>query len=65
MAIPIVEFSSEKYKIRKKFGKKSTLLKWNHWILQIAVMERCQKVPKFDFQSDFLIQKIIWIFLNF
>ena len=28
-------------------------------------MASCQKVPKFDFQSQFSMSKIIWIFLNF
>ena len=28
-------------------------------------MGLCQKVPKFDFQSQFSLSKIIWIFLNF
>ena len=28
-------------------------------------MESCQKVPKFDFQSQFSKSKIIWIFLIF
>ena len=27
-------------------------------------MERCQKVPRFDFQSQFSVSKIIRIFLN-
>ena len=27
-------------------------------------MVSCQKVPKFDFQSQFSMSKIIWIFLN-
>ena len=35
MAISLVEFSMEGYKIRKVFGPKKTLVKWNHWILQI------------------------------
>ena len=28
-------------------------------------MASCQKVPKFDFQRQFSMSKIIWIFLNF
>ena len=65
MAIPVVEFSWEGYKIRKVFGQKSTVAKWNNWILWIGVMGRCQKVPKFDFQSQFSTSKIIGILLDF
>jgi hypothetical protein len=32
-------------------------------ILRIGVMGRCQKVPKFDFQSKFSLSRIIQIFL--
>ena len=39
--------------------------KENYWILRIGVMGRCQKVPKFDFQSQFSMSKIIGIFLFF
>ena len=45
--------------------EKSTVVKWNYWILEISVMGRCQKVPKFDFQSQFFMSKIIGIFLIF
>ena len=31
----------------------------------MAGMASCQKVPKFDFQSQFSMSKITWIFLNF
>ena len=34
-------------------------------MLRIGVMGRCQKVPKFDFQSQFSMSKIIRIFLDF
>ena len=37
MAVPVVEFSWEGYKIRKVFGQKSTVAKWNNWILWIGV----------------------------
>ena len=54
MAIRVMEFSNGGYKIRKKFAWKSTyLLKENDWILRIGVVGKCQKVPKFDFQSQF------------
>ena len=42
MAFPVVEFSRQGYKIRKVFGKKSTLFKWNYQILRIGVMASCQ-----------------------
>ena len=32
---------------------------------RICVVGRCQKVSKFDFQSQFSMSKIIGIFLNF
>ena len=44
MAIPVVEYSRKGYKIRKVFGKKSTVLKWNYQILRIGVMASCQKL---------------------
>jgi hypothetical protein len=44
MAIPVMEFSREGYKIRKVFGKKSTAVKRNYQILIIAVMASCQKL---------------------
>ena len=34
-------------------------------LLRIGVMWRCQKVPKFDFQTEFSISKIIRIILFF
>ena len=40
------------------------MLKGNYWILSFGLMASCQKVPKFDFQSQFSKSKIIWIFLN-
>ena len=44
MAIGVVEFSSEGYKIRKVFVGKSTVAKWNYWTLRIGVTASCQKV---------------------
>ena len=44
MAIPVAEFSREGYKIRKVFGKKSTVVKWNYQLLIIGVMSSCQKL---------------------
>ena len=51
MAIPVVEFSREGYKIRKDFDLKSNVVKGNYQIWKPGVVARCQKVPKFDFQS--------------
>ena len=50
---------------RKDFCLKVNIPKGNYWILRINVMGRYQKVPKFDFQSQFSTSKIIRIFLNF
>ena len=47
------------------FCLKIIIPKGNFWILRIGVMGRCQKVPKFDFQSQFFMSKTIGIFLNF
>ena len=44
---------------------KINIPKGNYWILRIGVMGRCQKVPKFDVQSQFSMSKIIGIFLIF
>ena len=62
IAIPVVEFSREGYKIRKVLAKNQ--LQSNE-LIEIGVMRRCQKVPKFDFQSKFSMSKIILIFLIF
>ena len=57
MVVWVVEFSSGGYKIRK-FCLKINLPKANYWILRIRVVGRCQKVPKFNFQSQFFSSKI-------
>ena len=44
MAIPVVEFSKDGYTIRKIFAWKSTVVKWNYWILRIGVVASCQKL---------------------
>ena len=44
MAIPVVEFSREGYKIRKVLSLKSTVVKLNYWILRIGVVASCQKL---------------------
>ena len=40
----------------KDFCLKINIPKGNYWNLRIGVVARCQKVPKFDFQSNFLCQ---------
>ena len=49
----------------KDFCLKINVPKGNYWILRIGLMGMPQKMPKFDFQSQFLLSKIIGIFLNF
>ena len=61
MAMPVVEFSREGYKIVRFSAKNQhthrKLLNFANW---------CQNVPKFDFQSQFSMSKIIIrIFLIF
>ena len=60
IVVRVGEFSSLGYKIGKKCPKLN-IPKDN----LIGVMGRCQKVPKFDFQSQFSMSKIIGIFFNF
>ena len=54
MATPVVEFSRVGYKIRKVFGKKSTVVKWNYQILITGVMVSCQTL------GIILENKVIW-----
>ena len=63
MVIRVGEFSSVLYKIR--FCLKINIAKGKHWILRISVVGRCQKGPKFDFQSQFSMSWVIGIFLNY
>ena len=35
----------------KDFCPKINIPKGNYWILRIGILGKCQKVPKFDFQS--------------
>ena len=51
-----MEFQVRGYKIRMIFAK------GNHWIFRIVLVGRCQNIPKFDFQSQFSISKLIRIF---
>ena len=50
--------------IGKIFAQELTCPKENYRILRIGVMRRCQKGPKFDFQSRFSMSKMIGIFLK-
>ena len=44
------------FKIRKIFCIRINIPKGNYWILSFGLTANCQKVPKFDFQSQFLCQ---------
>ena len=64
MATRVVEFSNGGYKIRKIFPKNKhtqrKLLNFEFCKTQnsiIGLMASCQKVPKFDFQSQFFYVK--------
>ena len=46
----------------KDFGLKINIPKGNYWILRIWLMGRCQKVPKFDFQSQFSIDTSMYYY---
>jgi hypothetical protein len=37
--------------------RSANILKENYWILRIGLMGKCQKVPKFDFQSQYVTVK--------
>ena len=49
MAIPVVEFSRQRYKIGKVFAKKSTVFKWNYWILRIGLRGSLSSLQKSEF----------------
>ena len=63
MAMKVVEFSREGYKIREIFGLKSMSSKENYHVLWIEIVASCQKVTKSDFQSQFSKSKIKRFFL--
>ena len=48
----------------KHFWQRNNIPKGYYWILSFGLMASCQKVPKFDFQSQFSMPKIIQIFLK-
>ena len=64
MAVRVVEFSNTDTKFEDSCLKIKKP-KGNYWILSSGLTGRCQKVPTFDFQSQFSKSKIIQIFLNF
>ena len=49
---------------RKVFGYKSTYPQEILGFLRIGEVRKCQKVQKFDFQSQFSMSKVIQIFLK-
>ena len=63
LVIRVVEFSREGYWIRKILGKKTTYPKKITEFWELVWWGRCQKVPTFDFQSQFSLWKIIGIIL--
>ena len=64
MAIKVVKFLNRGTKL-KDFCLRFSILKGNYWKLRIGLMGSCQKMPKFDFRSQFSMSRIIQIFLNF
>ena len=62
--VSVVEFNDWALGIGKFFGQESTVVKWNHQILNLHLVTVCQKVPILDFQSEFSMSKIIRIFLK-
>ena len=44
LAVPVVEFSKERYKIRKLFVQKSTYPKENYGLLRIGAVASCRKL---------------------
>ena len=62
--VSVVEFHDPTLSIGKVFGQESTVVKWNYRILSLHLVTVRQKVPILDFQSEFSMSKIIWIFLK-
>ena len=62
--VSVVEFHDPTLIIGKVFGQESTVVKWNYQILGLHPVAVRQKVPILDFQSEFSMSKIIWIFLK-
>ena len=49
MALPVMEFQDQGYKIRKLFCKKIDIPKWNYWILRIGLMGSLSSLQKSEF----------------
>ena len=58
-AVQIAEFSNGVYRIKEDFCLRINILKENDWLLGFGLMTNCQKVPKFEFQSQFSNSKIV------
>ena len=65
MAIRVIKFEAGDTKLEKKLTKNQRterkLLNFENWI---NIMGRCQKEPKFDFQSQFSMSKINQFFFK-
>ena len=48
----------------KDFCQRTNITNGNYWILRIGDVGRCTNVPKFDFQSQFSISKLIHFFFH-
>jgi hypothetical protein len=64
LLLPLVSLSAPLYVYSGVYSKNQHT-KGNYWTLSFGLMASCQKVPKFDIQSQFSMSKIIRIFLNF
>ena len=49
---------------QKDFCLRINIPRGNYWIFRIGLVGRCQKMSKFNFQSQFSMSKIIWISLS-
>ena len=63
-AVRIAEFSNGVYRIKEDFCLRINILKENDWLLGFGLMTNCQKVSKFEFQSQFSTSKVIQKFIN-
>jgi hypothetical protein len=56
MAVRVVEFSTRDTKLERFLPKNQQT---QRKLLNFGLMASCQKVPKFDFQSQFSMSKIV------
>ena len=56
------QFFKRGVKDKNNFCLRINIPKQTYWILRIGVVGRCQKVQKFNFQSQFCVSKIIQTF---